>query len=530
MKKLLLLMAAMCFGAASTFAASVGDEITVNGVKYQIKSVTEGSESVDVAVQVDYAGASLVIPASIEYETVVYTVNSIKNMAFKGNTNITSVDIACKSINSGAFQNCSNLGTMTLREGVTLLGGNNLNGNAVTSLHLPASLTSLDVSTYYVSALHKNKLASLTIAEGNTKYELRDDGAVYTKDGKSLVGFLYDYEKPFGEVPEGVEMISQCAFEGCKNMADTLILPSTLTATESAFYLGCNVKCVILNCSGYTVINNMFQNDPDLKEIILGENCKQIGQLAFKGCDNVEKITVLGTTMPTWQYGTDSSWPSFGVYNSRNPFESATVYVHCGQKETYEADVNKWANFQNIVETLLYSVKTQSEHGTVTITDTTDCNVVTVAVSDVESGYRFASWSNGSTDISTTYKVAADTVITANFIKTFTVTVNAENGTVRAKDADANPVDLSQPIAEGTVLILTATANDGYEFDSWTNYDGTILTVTDDITVTANFVSSSTSVDEAQADKPKAEKILRDGHIFIISGNRVFNAQGAEIK
>ena len=89
-------------------------------------------------------------------------------------------------------------------------------------------------------------------------------------------------------------------------------------------------------------------------------------------------------------------------------------------------------------------------------------------------------------------------------------------------------------------IAVKAIAENEYQFTGWSNVSGTTFESDDaetafrvgasDIAVTANFVSSSTSVDEAQADKPKAEKILRDGHIFIISGDRVFNAQGAEIK
>lgn len=421
MKKVLLTLFALIGSVTIFAAASIGDEFTVDGVKYQIQSVTPGSESVDVAVQTDYANPSLVIPASVTYEDVVYAVSAITNMAFQGNTTITSVEISCKSVNSGAFQNCSNLATMTLNEGVTLLGGNNLRGTAITSLHLPASLTSLEVSSYYVSALRGNSLSSLTIADGNTKYELRDDGAVYSKDGKELAGFLYNYSKPFAEVPEGVETIAYEAFVGCKNMADTLVLPASLTSASAPFRGGANMKCVIVNCSGYSIYN-LFQNDDDLEEIILGKNCKEIGQLSFKGCNNVKKITVLSETMPIWEYGTDTSWPCFGGPDdpAKKPFTNATVFVPCGQKATYQADENKWANFANIEEQLMYDVEVIAPNATFSISNTGECNQVTISVTPND-GFTFVNWDNGVTTPSFDCTVTSDTVITANIKKNLAV-------------------------------------------------------------------------------------------------------------
>ncbi|MCR4664107.1 MAG: BspA family leucine-rich repeat surface protein [Paludibacteraceae bacterium] len=65
----------------------------------------------------------------------------------------------------------------------------------------------------------------------------------------------------------------------------------------------------------------------------------------------------------------------------------------------------------------------------------------------------------------------------------FAVTLVAENGTITvAEDVDLDKVE------EGTVLHLTATPDEGYEFAGWTNYNPeTGLVVTSDTTVTAAF-------------------------------------------
>ena len=111
------------------------------------------------------------------------------------------------------------------------------------------------------------------------------------------------------------------------------------------------------------------------------------------------------------------------------------------------------------------------------------------------------------------------------------VTVVAENGSVTAKDADNNPVDLSQEIEYGKVIFLTATADEGYVFESWENYDETTgLTVTENVTITANFVLKPTGIDNIFSNE-KVNKVLIDGQVYIIRGDgSVFNAQGAHVK
>ena len=141
-------------------------------------------------------------------------------------------------------------------------------------------------------------------------------------------------------------------------------------------------------------------------------------------------------------------------------------------------------------------------------------------------GYTFAGWDKDFSSIT-----AAITVKATYTINTYMVTVVAENGSVTAKDADNNPVDLSQEIEYGKVIFLTATADEGYVFESWENYDETTgLTVTENVTITANFVSKPTGIDNIFSNE-KVNKVLIDGQVYIIRGDgSVFNAQGARVK
>ena len=201
-------------------------------------------------------------------------------------------------------------------------------------------------------------------------------------------------------------------------------------------------------------------------------------------------------------------------------------------------------------------------------------------------GYTFTGWD---TDFS---YITDYTIVKATYtINSYMVTVVAEHGTVTATDGDNNPMDLSQPIQYGKVVWLIATPDDRYEMIGWTNYDPvTGLTVKEDVTVTATFRQSLfhvTFVDwddtvlkeedvryeeaatapadparegyrftgwdkdfsavkedmtvKAQYEKlsegfesvfsgENAAKILRNGQILILRGDRTYTLTGAEVK
>lgn len=94
--------------------------------------------------------------------------------------------------------------------------------------------------------------------------------------------------------------------------------------------------------------------------------------------------------------------------------------------------------------------------------------------------------------------------------QTYTITAKAENGTVAIAKADGTSVTSGTSVDAGTALTITATANSGYEFSSWT-VDGTtgtangnvytISSIAANTTVTANFVEAGKTVTYAVENK-----------------------------
>jgi uncharacterized repeat protein (TIGR02543 family) len=111
---------------------------------------------------------------------------------------------------------------------------------------------------------------------------------------------------------------------------------------------------------------------------------------------------------------------------------------------------------------------------------------VTITATPIE-GYEFTGWT-GSNETSNVISItlSADITLTANFQLAetqFTATIIAGTGGIVSTPGGT--------LNEGTVLSITATAADGYEFTGWTGSNETSnvisITLSADITLTANF-------------------------------------------
>ena len=412
----------------------VGDTIEVAGVKYEVHNMNPGSEQVYVAKQQDYAGSSLVIPANIEYLGITFKVYMINQDAFRNNANITSVDIACNAISSNAFDNCANLETITLHEGLREIhyGAFNSLPEAKT-VNIPATVNYIagegKPQWYSVSPFGRNSFETITVAEGNQWFKIGEDGALYTMNGEKLIAYPANYSKRIGVIPEGVKEIVHEAFYQTP-MADTVVLPTTLEkctrilASEGA-------KCVIINSPCNSDFYDTFYYLNTLEEVILGPKFKYLGRKMFYNSGNISKITVLSDTIPEWSYEAGNSYSPF----NGSPLTNAKVYVHCGRGDTFRSNTNKWASFSHIVDTLLYDVKVEADKGTAWISQITDCNTRRVSISGIPYGYTFVKWNNGETTTTATYTITSDTVIRAIVKKDLGI-----SGTFKSETVEGVPV------------------------------------------------------------------------------------------
>ncbi|MGB6873625.1 MAG: C1 family peptidase [Dehalococcoidia bacterium] len=207
-------------------------------------------------------------------------------------------------------------------------------------------------------------------------------------------------------------------------------------------------------------------------------------------------------TTPGYKYPIPVEYPLTGV---DPPIQGGVSYVRCGDTDPWDdfalygcnaclrARVTSQYNLA-ISSTAGGSVTGPGE-GTFTYDEGTVVNLMAKA----EQGYRFVNWTGDVDEIAdvdaaaTTITMDDDYAITANFVKTYTLTVGSTAG-----GSVTGPGEGTFTYDPGTVVNLVAEAEQGYRFVNWTgDVDDiadvqaatTTITMNDDYAISANFIA-----------------------------------------
>ena len=442
MKKLMMILCTIL--CANILAAQI--QFTSGGLKYEVID----NNSVKVARQnsSDISG-SVIIPSTVTYNGTTYSVTSIGDYAFSYCSGLTSVTIpnSVTSIGGSVFYGCSGLTSVTIGNSVTSIGGFEFYGcSALTSVTIGNSVTSIGGFAFaYCSAL-----TSVTIGNSVTSIGV---GAFHGCSGLTSV-----------TIPNSVTSIGERAFYGCSGLTSVTIPNSVTSIGNEAFYA----------CSGLT-------------SVTIPNSVTSIGDRAFYECLNLSSLISLATVPPT-------------IGNEAFPYPNiCTVTVPCGSLAAYTASTCYWSVYfpQRITESSSFelSVSANEEaYGSVEV-ETHSCNVKTLTAI-ANDGYEFTAWNDGNTENPRTVTITSDTA----FVAIFTEAVSTPTITLTVNDETMGSATYT---LDGNTAILTATANEGYEFTAWS--DGNTenprtVTVTSDTAFMAIFTASgSSSLQEVNA-------------------------------
>ena len=293
-----------------------------------------------------------------------------------------------KIIQQLAFNNCTELAKeIQIPNTVETLSTRAFYGTPITRIDIPASVTSLGDNTFGACAslaeINFEDLSNLRVTSNSfagTKI-LADQ----SEDGLRHIGGL--------AVGWNVTQV-----EGKRAWPDTLVIPEGIENIATGFWYNCGRPI------------NEFST---IKQIVLPSTIKYVHGSSF--CEsssqtmaNLESVIIKTSKVPN------------GGYIKFLHGGTLTLLVPCGAAETFKSNAY-WKidpdRFNAIEEGLVYTVEASAEaNGSVAISDTTDCNQVTITATPDE-GYIFTQWSNGVMEATIDITVDKDTNLVASFRK-----------------------------------------------------------------------------------------------------------------
>jgi len=312
--------------------------------------------------------------------TIPNSVTSIKNLAFLGCRNLTSVAIpnSIKSIGNNAFNGCSGLTSVTIPNSITIIESFTFRScSKLTSIIIPNSVTSIENGAFYncdglrsVTIPNSVKsigieafgncagLTSINVDNNNTSYS-SEDGVLFNKTKTNLI--IYPTAKTGAyTIPNSAKSIEDYAFAECIGLTSVIIPNSVIDIGIGVFY-GCfGLTSVSIGNSVKSIGESAFQSCHGLSSIIISNSVTSIGSYAFFGCAGLMSLTI-GNSVNTIGRQTfsfciglkevinESTTPqdiSANVfYNSNIP--ACTLRVPEASLSTYHA-TDGWKNFGKI--------------------------------------------------------------------------------------------------------------------------------------------------------------------------------------
>ena len=320
----------------------------------------------------------------------------IVGSVFRGCIGLTSVTIpgSVNTIGDNAFSGCSGLTSVNIPEGVTRIGSGTFYGCAgLASVYIPASVSSIGSHAF----MDCSGLTSIGVAEGNTKYDSRDNcnAIIETWSNRLIVGCQktsfpasvtsigsYAFSGCTGltsvTIPASVTSIGEYAFSGCPNLTEVTINSNDIVSQDlydpfgfepypmgpgclmsgmfgeqvTKYTLGENVtgigSGVFSYCINLVSINipegvtrigeYAFEGCTGLTSVIIPTSMTTIGDLAFEGCTALTSVTCLAGDVPR----------TGSFCFNQVPLADATLVVPWSSFETYK-DAAQWKDFGTIV-------------------------------------------------------------------------------------------------------------------------------------------------------------------------------------
>jgi hypothetical protein len=221
-----------------------------------------------------YVG-DIVVPTTVTYEGVTYTVTAIGEIAFggcEGQLNSVIVPNTVTTIGESAFASSPHLSSVILPNSIESFGpGAFARCYGLTSLHLPEGITAISERMFFDCT----GLSTIEIPSSVTRIE------------KSA--FEMSYITAI-DIPESVTYIGESAFKSCTRLTSIDIPNSVTEMGPSVFYYCLELQSAHLPETLEVIPESLFERCPSLSAIDIPATVTEIGKSAFCYTGIVEMV------------------------------------------------------------------------------------------------------------------------------------------------------------------------------------------------------------------------------------------------
>ena len=245
--------------------------------------------------------SSVNIPSNITYGQTIYSVTSIGGYAFNNCSDLTSVSIpnSVTSIGNNAFQGCSGLTSINIPNSVTSIGSSAFyECTGLTSINIPNSVTSIESSAFYnCIGLTSINIPNSVTSIGSTAFSgCTSLTSVTIPNSVTSIGYRA-FDECTGltsiNIPNSVTSIESSAFSGCIGLT-SINIPNSVTSIGSGAFYGTawyNSQpdgLIYVNKIAYSYKGTMSENT----RISIREGTTSISDQAFYDCSGLASITI----------------------------------------------------------------------------------------------------------------------------------------------------------------------------------------------------------------------------------------------